>query len=99
MKAETNDMHIIFLLKKNVRSDIIKTILGYPSIITSEIFKEWKVVMILVGQKCKSTKGKQDYRTGSKITYKERGVLINIGKFKDSYKKRRKSGNAISATK
>jgi len=90
MKAETNDMHTIFLLKKNVRSDIIKTIFGYPSIITSEIFKEWKVVIILVGQECKSTKGKQDYRTGSEITYEEREVLMNIGKFKDSYNKDRK---------
>ena len=90
MKAETNDMHIIFLLKKNVRSDIIKTILEYPSIMTLEIFKEWKVVIVLVGQECKSTKGKQNYRTGSEITYKERGVLMNIRKFKDSYNKDRK---------
>jgi len=26
IKAETNDMHAIFLLKKNIRNDIIKTI-------------------------------------------------------------------------
>ena len=32
IKAGTNDMHAIFLLKKNTRSDIIKTILGYLSI-------------------------------------------------------------------
>ena len=30
MKAETNDMHMVFLLKKNVQADIIKIILGYP---------------------------------------------------------------------
>ena len=29
MKAETDDMHAIFLLKKNIWADIIKTILGY----------------------------------------------------------------------
>ena len=29
MKAKTNDIHVIFLLKKNVRTDIIKTILEY----------------------------------------------------------------------
>ena len=32
MKAETDDIHIIFLLKKNVRSNIIKIILEYPSV-------------------------------------------------------------------
>jgi hypothetical protein len=26
----TDDAHAIFLLKKNIRQDIIKTILGYP---------------------------------------------------------------------
>jgi len=40
MKAETDDMHAIFLLKKNVRSNIIKTILEYLSIVVPELFKE-----------------------------------------------------------
>jgi len=40
MKAETNDMHTIFLLKKNVRSDIIKTILGYPPTVVLELLKK-----------------------------------------------------------
>ena len=48
MKAETDDMHTIFLLKKNVRSDIIKTILGYLSIVVPELLKKWKVVIISV---------------------------------------------------
>ena len=30
MKADTDELHAIFLLKKNARQDIIKTILGYP---------------------------------------------------------------------
>lgn len=34
MKAETNDMYTIFL-KKNVRTNIIKTILGYSPITVS----------------------------------------------------------------
>ena len=29
MKAETDEMYAIFLLKKNARTDIIKKILGY----------------------------------------------------------------------
>ena len=40
IKTETNDMHTIFLLKKNIRSDIIKTILGYLSIVAPEILKK-----------------------------------------------------------
>ena len=40
IQAETDDMHIILLLKKNVRSNIIKTILGYSPIVALEILKE-----------------------------------------------------------
>jgi len=40
MKAETNDIYIILLLKKNVKSDIIKIILGYPPIAAPETLKE-----------------------------------------------------------
>jgi len=48
MKAETNDIHTIFLLKKNVRSDIIKTILWYSPIVVPTLLKEWKKAIILV---------------------------------------------------
>jgi len=40
MKADTDELHAIFLLKKNVRHDIIKTILGYPLIAMSKMLKE-----------------------------------------------------------
>jgi len=50
MKAETNDIYMIFLLKKNVRTDIIKTILEYLLITAPETLKEWKMVIISVGQ-------------------------------------------------
>ena len=50
MKAETNDMHIIFLLKENVQADIIKTILGYLLIVAPDTLKEWKMVITSVGQ-------------------------------------------------
>jgi len=48
IKAEINDMHIIFLLKKNIRTNIIKIILGYSPMITPEILKKWKMAIILV---------------------------------------------------
>ena len=51
-KTETDDIYIyaIFLLKKNIRSNIIKTILGYLPIVTPETFKKWKVAIISVRQ-------------------------------------------------
>ena len=55
MKVDMDELHIIFLLKKNVQQDIIKTILGYPPIAAPETLKEWKVVITLVGQEYEST--------------------------------------------
>ena len=40
IKAKTDNLHTIFLLKKNIRMDIIKTILGYPPMIAPETLKE-----------------------------------------------------------
>ena len=40
MKTKTNDIYVIFLLKKNVRTDIIKMILGYPPMAVPETLKE-----------------------------------------------------------
>ena len=49
MKIDTNELHTIFLLKKNVQLDIIKMILGYLSIAALETLKKWKMAIILVG--------------------------------------------------
>ena len=48
MKADTDELHAIFLLKKNAWHDIIKMILGYPPIAMPEILKEWKVAITSV---------------------------------------------------
>ncbi len=45
MKADTDELHTIFLLKKNVQQDIIKMILGYLPIAMPESLKEWKVAI------------------------------------------------------
>jgi len=57
MKADTDELHAIFLLKKNVQSDIIKMILDYPLIVAAETLKEWKVVITSVEQGYESTEG------------------------------------------
>ena len=40
IKADTDELHAIFLLKKNVQQDIIKTILGYLFIAAPETLKK-----------------------------------------------------------
>ena len=89
MKADTDELHTIFLLKKNVRQDIIKTILGYPPIAMPESLKKWKVAITSVGQGYESTEGCHDYKTGIGITYRERGQPMDIGKSNDNFKDRK----------
>jgi len=86
MKADMDELHTIFLLKKNVRHDIIKTILGYPPIAMPEILKEWKVAITSVEQGYESTEGRYDYKTSTGITYGGRGQPMDIGKSNDNFK-------------
>ena len=61
MKANTDKLYAIFLLKKNIQADIIKTILGYPLIAALETLKEWKMAIISVGQRYESIEEYHDY--------------------------------------
>ena len=54
-KVDTDELYAIFLLKKNIRQDIIKIILGYLPIAMPKTLKEWKVAIISVGQEYKFT--------------------------------------------
>ena len=69
MKADTDELHAIFLLKKNMRQDIIKMILGYPPIAALETLKEWKVVITLVRQGYKSIERQNNYKMSTEVTY------------------------------
>ena len=69
MKADTDELHTIFLLKKNMRQDIIKMILGYPPIAALETLKEWKVVITLVRQGYKSIERQNNYKMSTEVTY------------------------------
>jgi len=69
MKAETDDMHAIFLLKKNVRVDIIKTILGYPLMAAPDTLKEWKVAITSVEQEYESMESRNNYKTSTRTTF------------------------------
>jgi len=86
MKADTDKLHTIFLLKKNIWPDIIKTILGYPLIAALETLKEWKVAIMSVEQGYESTEGWHDYKTSTGTTYGGRDQSIDIGKFNDNFR-------------
>ena len=86
MKADTDKLHTIFLLKKNIRQDIIKTILGYPPIVMPESLKEWKVAITSVRQGYESTEECHDYKTGTRTTYRGQGQPMDIGKSNDNFK-------------
>ena len=89
IKTNTNELYAIFLLKKNTWHNIIKTILGYPSIAIPKTLKEWKVVVILVEQEYKSTKKQHNYRTSTGITYGKWEQLMNIKKSNNNFKNRK----------
>ena len=86
MKADTDKLHAIFLLKKNARHDIIKTILGYLPIAMPETLKEWKVAITSVGQGYESTEGQHDYKMSTGTIYRGRGQPMDIGKSNNNFK-------------
>ena len=47
---------------------------------------EWKVVIILVGQRYKSTEGWHDYKTSTGTIYRGWWQLIDIGKSNNNFK-------------
>ena len=69
MKADTDELHIIFLLKKNAQQDIIKMILGYSPMTMPETLEEWKMEIISVGQGYESTEGQHNYKMSTGTTY------------------------------
>jgi len=88
-----------FLIKKNIRSDIIKTILGYLPIVALETLKEWKITITLVGQGYKSTESRHNYRTRTEIIYGGRETPMKIRKSKDNYDKDKRQGDTTSVIK
>ena len=73
MKADTDELYAIFLLKKNVWYDIIKMILGYLPIAVPETLKKWKMVITLVEQRYEFIERQNNYKTGTGTTYGGQG--------------------------
>ena len=78
-------MHAIFLLKKNVQADIIKTILGYLLMAAPDTLKEWKVVITSVGQEYEFIESQNDYKTETGTTFGGQRIPMDIGKACDSF--------------
>ena len=87
MKVETDNLHVIFLLKKNVQTEIIKTILGYPLMAAPDTLKEWKMAITIVGQGYKSMESRHDYKTSTRTTFGGRGAPMDIGKSRNNFDK------------
>jgi len=86
MKADTDELHAIFLLKKNIQQDIIKTILEYPLMAIPESLKEWKVAITSVVQGYESTERCHNYKTSTGVTYGGQGQPMDIGRSNDNFK-------------
>jgi len=69
IKADTDKLHAIFLLKKNIQQDIIKTILGYLPIAAQESLNKWKIAITSVGQEYEFTEERNNYKTSTGIMY------------------------------
>ncbi|KXN81286.1 hypothetical protein AN958_00135 [Leucoagaricus sp. SymC.cos] len=54
-KAKTNDSHALFLLKKHICPDVIKTIMGYLSDYQPTNYTEWMSLISTVGKGYKFT--------------------------------------------
>jgi hypothetical protein len=80
--SKTDDAHAIFLLKKNIRQDIIKTILGYPPAAIPDTMTEWLESIKSVGMEYEANEMRKDIRTESGITYGGSGLPMEIGKRK-----------------
>ena len=90
IKAETDNMYAIFLLKKNIWTDIIKKILEYLPMVALETLREQKVAITSVGQEYEFIESQHDYKTGTRTIYEGRGTSIDIGKTKDNFNKDRR---------
>jgi len=78
-KAQTDDQHAIFLLKKNMNREIIRAIMVYLPTQALKSLEQWKMAITAVEQGYEWTNIYYDYRTGSGITYRGIGKPIEIG--------------------
>lgn len=80
-RAELDEKHAMFLLKKNVRPDIIRTIMGYPPDSIPKSYDDWKKIIMSVGQGYEATDRRaKDKKTATGVTYGGMGQPMEIGR-------------------
>jgi hypothetical protein len=80
-RSKTGDRHAVYLLKRNVRADIIRTITGYPPSSIPSDYDGWREAIMSVGQNYEETEHRsKDKKTGTGITYGGTGQPMEIGR-------------------
>lgn len=77
--AKIDDAHIIFLLKRHVNHEIIKTIMGYPPNSIPTTLDEWGKAIISVGKGREANQNRYDLVTATGTTYGGSGAPMEIG--------------------
>jgi hypothetical protein len=80
--AKIDETHAIFLLKRHVKHDIIKIIMGYPPVAIPDTLKEWIEAIQSVGKGQESTQIRQDLLTPTGVTYGGTGQPMELGRKK-----------------
>jgi hypothetical protein len=80
--AKVDETHAIFLLKRHVKHDIIKVIMGYPPVAIPTTLKEWIEAIQSVGKGQESTQIRQDLLTPTGVTYGGTGQPMELGRKK-----------------
>jgi hypothetical protein len=80
--AKIDETHAIFLLKRHVKHDIIKVIMGYPPVAIPTDLKEWISAIQSVGKGQESTQIRQDLLTPTGVTYGGTGQPMELGRKK-----------------
>jgi hypothetical protein len=85
--AKIDDQHTIFLLKRHVKHDIIKVILGYPPIAIPSVLDEWIEAIQSVGKGQESTQTCHNILTPTGVIYGGKGQPMEIGRTKFEWNK------------
>jgi len=80
-RAKIDEKHAMFLLKKNVRAEIIRTVMGYPPSSIPKSYEDWKETIMSIGQGYEATDRRmKDKKTATGITYGGMGQPMEIGR-------------------
>jgi hypothetical protein len=80
--SKIDETHAIFLLKRHVKSDIIKIIMGYPPVAIPSDLGEWISAIQSVGKGQEATQICHDLLTPTGVTYGGSGQPMEIGRKK-----------------